>query len=88
MCSEGRTDTRRRRPGRGALAKAGASLPLPTAASFLSGASIALELPNHRQPPRKTREAEAGVGTPSKQNAGGARSAGTRPLPPQRNEGA
>ena len=36
----------------------------------------------------KKGEAEAGVGTPSKQNAGGARSAGTRPLPPQRNEGA
>jgi len=59
--------------------------------TFLSGASIALELPNHRQPPQKNRnrsavemdaqtphqikasKAEAGVGTPSKQIAEGAR---------------
>ena len=35
----------------------------PAAADFLSGGSIALGLPNHRQPPQKTGEAEAGVGT-------------------------
>jgi len=67
--------------------EAGASLPLPTAADFLSGASIALKLPNRRQPPQKTGEAEAGVGTPSKQIAARRKRAGPRPITPEAKRG-